>query len=175
MKAVKVRLALAALLFASWIGWLVYLALTTTGTPILSRPQFLVSNLFVIADLTGDEHPDPTATVEEVFWSADERQDQKLQKQQVAVIHLPRCGPKEGWQGPGQYILPLTRRKSGKNFTYEVTPTPRSPGYPSPYHPGNSAYSPYTSGPPRIYPATRQTMRQLEQIRDEYGRIPEGE
>ena len=45
-------LAVAAGLFAAWIGYLFYLALTAGHPPVvLSRPQFLVADLWVIAEV----------------------------------------------------------------------------------------------------------------------------
>jgi hypothetical protein len=62
----RTRLAVAAGLFAAWIGWLAFLAATTTHPVVLSRPQFLVSNLYVIADLKGGpDHPEAAVTVRE--------------------------------------------------------------------------------------------------------------
>src|SRR5262249_20260929 len=54
----KARLAAAAALFLAWIGWLGYLAFTAGTIPvtqkgpvILSHPQSLTSQLYVIAEL----------------------------------------------------------------------------------------------------------------------------
>src|SRR5437868_5381758 len=68
----RALLALTVTLFLLWIGYLALLASTTTRPVVLSRPQFLVSNLLVIAELTGvPERPDPTANVTEVVWAGD--------------------------------------------------------------------------------------------------------
>jgi len=45
-------------LFLAWISWLAYLAATTTHPLVLSRPQFLVTDLDVIAEVGGDEGSD---------------------------------------------------------------------------------------------------------------------
>src|SRR5689334_12906238 len=60
-------LAGAAILFAAWIGYLLYLALMTRGqSPIvLSRPQFLVADVWVIADAKNLE--DPVKIVDVVY------------------------------------------------------------------------------------------------------------
>src|SRR5262245_50028002 len=57
MKPSRVRLAVCALLFLGWIGWLVYLSATTTRPVVLSRPQLLAADLYVIADLQQGREP----------------------------------------------------------------------------------------------------------------------
>jgi len=72
-EARHVRLAVTAVLFLAWIGYLVYLAAMTTRPVVLSRPQFLVAELYVIAELrTGltEAVPAEEATIREVVWSA---------------------------------------------------------------------------------------------------------
>jgi hypothetical protein len=153
MSAARIRLYLTAGLFLGWLGWLAYLAITAGTLPvsrkppvILSRPQLLVSKLDVIADVkAADGRPDRTVTIVAVQWPLDERD--KRQGEQITVTNLDRC---TGWDGPGEYILPL--EPSGKE--YEVAPVPPSPGYPG-------ARSP---GPLRIYRRTPETLRQLETI-----------
>ena len=81
--------------------------------------------------------------VKEVHWPLG-RDD--LVGRTIAVTNLAEC--KEDWTGPGEYILPLLPQ--GAN--YRVAPLPRSPGFPS-----------YTSRP-RIYPATPDMRRQLQDI-----------
>jgi hypothetical protein len=51
MKRSGWRLAVSAVLFVGWISYLAYLAATTTEPMVLSRPQFLVADLYVIADV----------------------------------------------------------------------------------------------------------------------------
>ena len=74
MKAARLRLLFAALLFFAWIGWLAYLAAKVTLEPpiVLSRPQFLVSNLDVVAQV--EQIPD---------------QDDKLTPVTVVQVHYP--------------------------------------------------------------------------------------
>jgi hypothetical protein len=141
MKSAKLRFGLAAAAFAAWIGFLLYLVVTTRHPIVLSRPQFLVSTFDVIARV--DDLKNPEVTIEEVHWPPDA--DRKGQK--IKVVNLAEC---DGWDGPGDYILPL--EPSGK--AYQVVPTPRSPGF-EPSRPGNR---------PRIYKDTPQTRRQLEEI-----------
>jgi hypothetical protein len=146
------RLVLAAALFLGWIGWLGYLAATTTHPEVLSRPQFLVSNLYAVADLTGPaERPDATVTLREVGGPA--RDLAGLHPgDSLLVGNLPKVN--RGWSGPGRYILPLTRRRDG---TCLLTRTPPSPGYP--VETGSEPADRF-----RIYHADERTLEQLRQM-----------
>jgi hypothetical protein len=143
MKAATARLVLAAALFLGWIGWLAYLAATTTHPVVLARPQFLVAGLDVIAEVQErDGKPVPVVQVREVLWPRDDRLGDTLR-----VTNLPEC---EGWAGAGSYLLPLV--KDGDS--YRVPSIPRSPGF-----------EPEKHGQPRIYPDTPQTREQEKQVR----------
>jgi hypothetical protein len=140
------RLVLIAVLFALWISYLIYLALpTTTSREVLSRAQFLVSNLDVVAQVGAEPNggPDPKVVVEQVHWP---KEAEKLAGQSVTITNLTPGA--SGWHGPGRYILPLMKEDS----TYRVAPIPRSPGYETSH--------------PRfpIYSATEQNLRQLDSI-----------
>jgi hypothetical protein len=68
----RVRLAVCAALFVAWIGYLVYLAVTTTRPVILSRPQFLAADLYVIVTVEQGKHgnaPAAAAKIRQVIWS----------------------------------------------------------------------------------------------------------
>jgi len=141
MKSAKLRLILAAVAFFAWIGFLLYLVLATRHPVVLSRPQFLISTFDVIARV--DSLDDPEVSIESVHWPAGEdRQGEKIK-----VLNLSHC---DGFDGPGDYILPL--QPLGK--FYQVVPTPRSPGF-EPGRQGNR---------PRIYRATPETLQELEEI-----------
>src|SRR5947209_19777960 len=142
----RLLLLVSALLFFGWIGWLAYEAFTAGKPVVLSRPQFLISTLDVIADV-----PDPSAavTVKEVAWAAQGKD--QWQGKALPVTNLEECRD-HGWQGPGEYILPLVQAEDG----FRVAPTPPSPGYP----PRGGGHA----GPPRIYPVTPQTRAQLDAI-----------
>src|SRR5262245_41493868 len=129
MRSATKRLVLTATLFAAWIGWLAYLAATTTRPIILSRPQFLVSGLDLIAELSEkDDRPAPEVTVAEVVWPREDPDG--LRGKQIAVTNLPQLSAAQGWQGPGRYILALVPEgKDGAHATYQVVPTPPSPGF----------------------------------------------
>jgi hypothetical protein len=152
MKLTTVRFVLLVLLFAAWIGWLVYLVVQLkssvppgeTRPVVLSRPQFLVSSLDILAEVPAVAAEPVEVTVRQVAWPKD-KDTQDLVGKQIKVSHLSEC--REDWIGPGEYILPLMRL--GEQG-YQVAPLPRSPGFPS--------------GRPRIYPATPQTLQQLQEI-----------
>jgi hypothetical protein len=164
------RLVLAAGLFAAWIGYLAYLAVTAGTQPItrkgpvvLSRPQFLVSNFDVIAQIDEiKQPPEPTdVAIVDIVWpkqphdGARSRDHGPSEEDHApGIIHVTNLSACEGWVGPGRYILPLARM-GGDGHTYEVMSLPRSPG--------SDRHS------PRIYSLTDQTREQLEQVLKEKG------
>jgi hypothetical protein len=149
----RLRLLLAAVLFAAWICVLVYFVVSmksslppgATRPVVLSRPQFLVSSLDVIAQVDEMDADPAEVTVREVVWPKEKEADDRIGKK-IKVSRLPECH--DDWVGPGEYILPLA--PFGEKG-YQVVSLPRSPGFPS--------------GRPRIYPSTPQTRRQLQEIR----------
>lgn len=145
----KARLILAAALFLAWVGFLAFLALGTADPTVLSRPQFLVSTLDLIATVDQDSlgQPKTAIKVQEVHWSKMGTPG-VMGGQQIDVVNLPAA---EGWRGPGTYILPLVQ----KDGFYEVAPLPRSPGFAGTIRQYN---------PPRIYLETHETRAQLDSI-----------
>jgi hypothetical protein len=131
-------LVLAAGLFAGWILYLAYLALPPHRPIVLSRPQFLVADLWVIADVDDLDRP---VKVVEVPYARGEAPEKGAT---IAVGNLAQC--KEDWKGSGRYILPLVR----EGTAYQVAATPRSPGGPGPDVPRV-----------HIYPDTPETRGQL--------------
>jgi hypothetical protein len=132
-------------LFVAWLGWLLFLVLTTSRPIVLSRPQFLVSSHDIIAELTdADGKPSEVVLVQEVHWPKGEA-GQKLLGDKLTVANLPET---EGFVGVGVYILPLTKDSKGQ---FVVAPLPPSPGFDA-------------VGRPRIYPLTDEARKQLEQI-----------
>ncbi len=141
----------AAGLFAAWIGWLIYLAATSRDQVILSRPQFLVAHLHVLARLTGTaEHPDAKVAIVDVPWAAAGQQGGQ-KDEDIAVSQLDLCGPEQGWEGDGLYILPLLK---GPGETYQLTAIPVGLGF-APRQPQDRL---------RIYPATPAALAQLRQL-----------
>jgi hypothetical protein len=148
MMSPKARLVLAASLFIAWIGWLVYLVVQSRNPVILSRPQFLVTDLYVTAHLTADDgKPSALAMIDEVLWAAPGR-DKPAKGTQIEVARLSKCGPKQGWQGKGLYLLPLSPAIPPR--IYRLVSIPPSPGY--------SAREPDDL---RIYAATEDALRQV--------------
>ncbi len=141
-------LVITAAMFVAWIGYLAFLAATTTRPVVLRRPQFLESNLDVIAELTArDSAPDDRVRVLHIHWPPHGREN--LTGKEIRVDNLDECKD-HGWVGPGKYILPLV--EEGKS--YRVASVPRSPGF-----------NPFSrSGGPWIYPLTAQTEHQLEHV-----------
>jgi len=141
-------LALAAGLFAVWIGYLAYLAIMTTHqrqdwykSPIvLSRPQFLVAQYWVIAEVKNREQP---VKIVDVVYAAPKNPPAK--GEEIKLSNLSQC--EEYWAGPGTYIIPLTEPIE-KEKKYIVTPVPHGP----------------PALPPRIYPDTEETRAQLNQL-----------
>ncbi|HZU39194.1 MAG TPA: hypothetical protein VFA18_24930 [Gemmataceae bacterium] len=151
----RVRLIIAAVLLAGWLGWLAFLAATVTHPIVLSRAQFLVSTLDVIADVQEvDGHASPDVVVKEVHWPTSGAE--AVVGKTISVTNLSqRLGDKvswsfpQGWRGPGEYILPLV----ADGDHYRVALIPPSPGYDA----GVEIFS-----PPHIYPVTPETRHQLD-------------
>jgi hypothetical protein len=127
----RARLAVAASLFAAWLGYLLMLVLLSRHTIVLSRPQFLVAEMCVIAEVTGDGGvPDAMVTIQNVAWSVRAGAD-ALNGKKIRVTNLAETGP-QGYEGPGLYILPLNMQSRDKDLlgaTWVVTAIPASPGY----------------------------------------------
>jgi hypothetical protein len=171
MKRSAWRLAATASLFVLWLCYLAYLAATTTEPVVLERPQFLVADLYVLADVdAASSTPLETATVRKVVWAADPA-DQNLDK--IKVKNLAKCGvkkqPKDGgvlnFPGPGEYILALSHTKEPNVFM--VTLEPRTPGFP-----GHALQAQMELVGAPIYPVTPQSLQQLQIIKTEFHSSP---
>jgi hypothetical protein len=136
-------LVLSAVLLGGWIAYLLYLALTTRHPVVLSRPQFLVSDTDVTAQVDSLDGP---VTVVKVHHLANPTASLDPGKT-IAVENLTEC--QVDWRGPGPYILPLVTIDPG--HTYKVARIPQSPGY--------------SGGSPRIYPAGGDAEKQILEIR----------
>jgi hypothetical protein len=135
-----------ACLFTIWIGYLGSLAYNKWQTPvvILARPQFLVSDLDVIAQV---DSLDAVVVIQEIRFRRPELAEPP---KEIRIANLQDCAvnQKDGiWTRPGSYILPLTKKADD---TYEITMPPRSPGAPR--------------LPPLIYEAQADTKAQLRDI-----------
>lgn len=136
----------AIVLFAGWLSWLAYLSVTTHTPIVLSRPQFLISGLDVIAQIDQIGNGPQEVRVKKVLWSAA-ADSAKFEGATVTVTNLDRCD--KHWAGPGEYLLPLTPDSEGR---YHVPETPLSPGLDT------------HAARPRIYPATPPVLNQYETI-----------
>ena len=144
----RLRLILAAGLFITWIGFLAFLAATSTRPVVLSHSQFLTSEFDIIAQIKEGNHgPDSRVIVDEVSWPTQENEN--LKDKEIAITNLPLIEKRDGWEGPGRYILPLKKTKAD---TFEVVSLPMSPGY-----------EPLKSHA-RIYRVSSETLRQLQEI-----------
>ncbi len=178
MKPVVWRFVVMAALFVGWLGYLCYLVLALPKSPnglppVLSRPQFLVSDLDVVGDIE-DEAGAVTAAVgagapirghavkvREVLYPPDS----KLHAGDVIyVTNFGECVIPPDPTAPattkpaaplptplsklGSCLLPLRSLDGGS--TWQVSPLPPSPLF------GGQA--------PRIYPADKETLAQYRQI-----------
>ena len=120
------RLYLAGFFFLAWIGYLAYLVSITREPVVLSRPQFLVADLYVLAELGAakedEDVPISEVKIVEVAWPAN---FSKLAGETILVKGLDLCTTSNGWVGPGTYILPLTKGPK----QYALTEIPPSPGF----------------------------------------------
>jgi hypothetical protein len=150
MQRARMRLIVAILLFVGWLGWLAYLAATATHPIILSRPQCLYAQVIVHATVTGEEHASNNVTIREILHGIDPK-DRLKPEAEVEILQLDKCGSAQGWEGPGEYLLPVSVNLKGE---YHITHIPESPGY----APESMAQV------LRIYPYNQEVKRQLTQI-----------
>jgi hypothetical protein len=139
------RFILVCCLFAGWLGYLGYLAVTKSNPIVLSRPQLLVSDIDVLAEVKALDQP--VVVKEVLFPPAGEKkiaEGTSLPIENLSDVSVPDFKP-------GMYVLPLTHRQAG----YFVTATPPSPGYPRDADHDRL----------RIYPATDEVLRQYHDIR----------
>jgi len=159
VKAAAVRLALCAALFAGWIGYLgylAYLAAAPRNQVVLSRPQFLVSDV----DIVGTALDEPNKVhVEEVLYPAEGWA--ALKDQTITIDNLDKCRVPDGrgWKEVGRerYLLPLSAqsRSQGesdhRHFQFKVAAVPPSPGF----HGGDDC---------RVYPDGDEARRQYSAV-----------
>jgi hypothetical protein len=137
----RARLVVSACLFVGWLGFLLYLVVQNQHMIVLSRPQFLVAPNCVVAEVAGSEdHPAPKVTIDRVVWG-------EVADKQVEVPALAKLGAKEGYRGPGRYILPLAAGQVEGRTVCQLVPVPA-----------------YPTAELRIYAVTRETESQLVEI-----------
>lgn len=136
MKAARIRLVVAGVLFFGWLCWLGYLAATKTNPVVLSRSQAMVATHFVLANVTVDPATGLPERKVIVVENLRPQGDPLPWEIEVRNIKEARIGGAESFQEEGPYLLMLTRTESG----YELTPPPRAPGNDSPIRPRPWAY-----------------------------------
>jgi hypothetical protein len=127
------RLAVIAVLFAAWLGYLGYLVSTRpevpTGPRVLSRPQAMTSTFDVIAEVTPDSDK---VTIKRVLYPVSHK---AWEGKTLRVPNLNDCGVMRGTAGPGfqrditlpgEYLLLLNGL--GQDAAL-VAPIPPSPGF----------------------------------------------
>jgi hypothetical protein len=126
----KALLALAVVLFVGWMAYLIHLALThrhhedSAHPTVLSRPQFLVSQVVVVAHFESEEEDlKDGLLIDRVLYPAKESESLK-KGAKLNVLNLSQCAG--NWSGPGDYLVPL-QKAPGDAFI--VTSIPRSPGF----------------------------------------------
>ncbi|HEY7330367.1 MAG TPA: hypothetical protein VH592_22195 [Gemmataceae bacterium] len=176
MKLAAGRLILTAALFLGWLGYLSYLVVCRPHTPdglrgafegrplTLSRPQFLVSTLDVVAEVSGQKGE--KVIVKEVLFpkaNAPVKAGNEIYVENIESCQPPsdplakEKDPPPDYIGPGEYLLPLQSPDTEGANRFKVVPTPPSPGFPL----SQGAHS----GPPRLYPATPQMLAEYGEIK----------
>ena len=148
----KARLAVSALLFLAWIGFLAFLVVHTRDPVILSRPQLNVADLIVLAEIAAKEGRPADEVVVQKLIHSNEQNATGIAGSKMSLAGLSEIGATQGWQGAGLYIVPLSK----KNDKLEVTALPPSPGFP------RTASG--TQKDRRIYRATPDALAQLKEI-----------
>jgi hypothetical protein len=116
----KARLAVSAFLFVSWLLFLFVVWLRSSAT-ILSKPQFVVAQLYIVADVRDERgKANPDVTVDEVLWAFDPA-DQDLVTKSLHIAELSTCPKQDGYQGAGKYLVPLVKATDG---AYRIAPIP---------------------------------------------------
>ena len=119
MKGSKVRLILAASLLVGWLGWLSYTAVKKSRSPIVSRAQAAAATNPVLAEVRADDaNPSPNVKVLASLTPAGPAENVDIAVRNMRDVR--------GYEGPGQYLLLLT--KTGKD-EYSIAGQQRSPGY----------------------------------------------
>lgn len=104
MKAVRVRLVVAGVLMAGWIGYLGFLALGHSKPIVVSRSQLLHASHYVKADVIVDADNKPVATVAvQDSFGASRVVEKSIEIVNLVEVRLPNGKPLAG----GSYFLPL--------------------------------------------------------------------
>jgi hypothetical protein len=144
----RARAIVAAVLFLGWLAFLVYLVTRTGAMIVVSRPQILVSQVVVLAELRDQGGQAGSAVAVKEVVSFKHPKDAMLAGAEIKVADLPKVSLVSGYAGPGDYVLPLVHADD----EYRVTPLPAVPGFvPVP-------------GEVRIYRATADALAQVRDV-----------
>lgn len=143
MASGRVRLVVAVLLFAGWIGWLTYTTLGKSRAPVVSRAQAAAAGHPVWAEVQAgpDGRPDGRARVVGPLTDRGPAAG--------AVIEVANLPAAAGFAGPGKYLLLLATDQAPGRF--RVVERQRSPGY-------------EWAGGPVVYPWSRDVESQANAL-----------
>jgi hypothetical protein len=151
-----VLLFAAVSVFALWTLFMAYLAVTSAQPIVVSRPQILVASIVIEADVPADGGDARTVEVIRVLRGQKllgmPAEAEKPDELQITVSNFAKV---RGWQGPGDYILALTRTEAAKGPVYELVPVPPSPGFPPRNH--------LERLDPAIYPVSASSRAQTQE------------
>ncbi len=155
MRDTGIRLALAALLFAAWTGWLIYQTAQSADPVVVSRAQVLVAPIVIEADVGFGKGQGPAGLVEvRQVYRGRELLPNGNPPLKLTIASFNDNGRHRGWHGPDRYILCL-----------ELRPGPEGPGgfylVPPPLSPGFSPKADDEASFPPIYRVTDSTRTQL--------------
>jgi hypothetical protein len=104
----KARLAVSACLLVAWLLYLGYLVYETRDQVVLSKPQFMVAQAYVVVDIQeeANKRPSEDVTIDEVPWQQD-RDGALRPGQKLHLVELADCRTENGYRGPGKYLIPL--------------------------------------------------------------------
>jgi hypothetical protein len=111
----KARLAVSACLLVAWLLYLGYLVVETRDQVVLSKPQLMVAQAYVVVDIRNGEsanHPAAEVTIEKVLWSTDAK-DKQREGQRILLAELLDLAKQAGYRGPGQYLVPMNHFQNG--------------------------------------------------------------
>jgi hypothetical protein len=143
---VKLRVWATWIVFIAWVAWLGWQSYFYGRFPVVSRSQFMTADFAVIATMTANDEGvvQPKVKIKRVIWPEERESD--MDGKEIVIGNWTRI---DGFTGPGDYVLPLTRGKTGENTLAEI---PRSP------------LSEATRGKHYIYPAVPVVLEQVRRI-----------
>ncbi len=125
----RMRAWVAGILFVLWLGFLATLAYENHNRVIVAGPQLERSNLIVVAELADSlGRPAAAIKIKKVLY-AEKIEWRQLAGQGLELAELAFFSNQQLWNGPGDYVVPLTRREFEMKSFDRVTPLPLSPAY----------------------------------------------